>query len=374
MMVASFPVTVQDSGWQLIPRTRFVMSGGFFYRVLKSMEAAGVPDPYNRPTCFNNYERRYGGHDLNGKTIAIFRESGLGDHLIVTALCGYLRWRFPKATIEVYGSDRSYDAWCNNTEARFIPMLPSFEGLTRSDCHYHLLMEGMMESDLEFDQPNTYDSLYTVAGFNPKTIGPEWKRPRLFMGPDDEKGFEAWDKERRKESIGKYVLVHWNPSGAVRMYPPELYHQVILKLAEYLDVVVVGQSHPDMPPPHYVKHERIHYYYDKCARWRHLLPQIAMASAIVCPDSSVGHAAACWPDVPVISLWGAFGPADRVLYYKNHFPIVGEGCPHSCKQQYSLLPTYLCKDSPFHSPDSPWCGKMASIQPETVIKAVLAKL
>jgi hypothetical protein len=44
-------------------------------------------------------------------------------------------------------------------------------------------------------------------------------------------------------------------------------------------------------------------------------------SCIVCPDSVLGHIAAAFPALPVVSLWSSFRPADRVEPYRNHRPI-----------------------------------------------------
>lgn len=385
MVICSFENAIRDSatGWTLIPRTRYVLSGGTHLRYLNDLRTQGKPEPHNRTAHFNNYLVPYCAHDLTGKTLAIYRESGLGDHLIVTALCAYLKHRWPLAKIEVYGSERSYDAWCFNQDATFTPAPPTFEALDTSRkegttrCDFHIVGEGWMEADLHHDQPNCYDAMYRVCGFDPDQIEAKWKVPRIYWGPEDQQAELEW---LRGKPAHRYVLCHWNPSGALRMYPPPQYEEAMLRLAEHVHVVIVGDRHPAVPAPDEARlcaHPNITSYYGKTSRWRDLLPMIANAACVLCPDSSVGHVAASWSKVPVVSAWGPFSPNDRVKYYPNHHPVLNAfACPHSpCRQQYSAVPHHLCQHAEgYQGAAEKYCSALRAIPPQKVVEAVLEQL
>ena len=371
MLIASFNEPFHLAGWNIQPRTRYVVSHFFYESIAKQCEANKTTHWLGTVSNFASYARPYAGQNLNGRRLAVYRERGLGDNLMITALCGYIKHLYPDAAIDVYTQPIAAPAWIGNEEVRLnLSNPPTFDGIQRTE--YHLLLEGLFESDTEPDQRCAYDTYLHVAGFDPKRVGPEWKRPRLFLCGEDQNSFAEWSQKRPV----RYVMWHWNPSGAVRMYPPALAQEAILRLAEHVDVVVCGDHNsPDIPPPVLREHPRIHSYVGTMGHWRFLFPVIAHAACVVAPDSSVAHAAECWPDVPVVGLWGPFSPDDRVKYYRNHHALTSNVCPYApCRQQYKDLPRAKCRGAEGYAGDDvqKYCRVMEAIPPQAIVDKVLS--
>jgi ADP-heptose:LPS heptosyltransferase len=92
-------------------------------------------------------------------------------------------------------------------------------------------------------------------------------------------------------------------------------------------------------------------------------------SCIVCPDSVLGHIAAAYSEIPVISLWSSFSPADRIASYPNHKPIYNAIKCSPCRaheqtgnpKDYRGCPHTSCND---------YCAGLRNISPERIVKAV----
>lgn len=352
MIIVSYRSSLSISTWTLAPRARYVVSNGFYNRRLAELTQKGLSDQVLSSSSISDYERRYAGHDLNGKSLLIYRECGIGDHLFVTALTAFLKHLYPQAYIAVHGFGGSAPSWKYSQHADFVGQPPTFDALRRFD--YHLMLENMLESDNEQEQPNCYDALFQFAGFDPRKVPAEFKRPSLFLGPEDHAVYELW-KQAMPE---RYILWHWNPSGRVRMYPKDLSVQAINELANHVDVVMVGDSTGEDAPPVFDS-PRIHSYVGQTKEWRHLLPMIQHSQLVICPDSSVLHAAATMRK-PTLGLWGSFGPQDRALYYPKHKAISGaSSCPYApCRAQFDKLPVQMCQSAEGWTPEERYCRAM----------------
>ena len=118
---------------------------------------------------------------------------------------------------------------------------------------------------------------------------------------------------------------------------------------------------------------------NKTKTFRDLIPVIEKASLVICPDSSILHLTACFPNVPVISLWGLFHPQDRALYYDNQMALFNQGvCPHApCRDHNFKLPLEQCKDAkgaPKEKSEIKYCQVLASIDPDQIVKFAEEKM
>jgi ADP-heptose:LPS heptosyltransferase len=373
MFISSFRIPINAGGWFFSPLARYVTSDSMFNKMVQQMEAQGQKDIVASWSSFNSYERRYAAQDLNGRRLAIYRESGFGDNMIVSGLCRHIKSLYPKAQIDVYGLPHVQEVWLNNPDATQYPCPPLFDAMRNYD--YHLFLEGMIENDNEPDQANAYDALYQVAGFFPKDVPTDHKRPHLVMGQIDEKHLAEWDARRPD----RYVLWHWNPSGCVRMYPPDKSDLTILGLAELgHTVVIIGNTNNEegIPMPN-IEGTRIINLINQTKSWRELLAMIRRAQLVIAPDSSITHAAAAYPEVPCIGLWGAFDPNDRAKYYENHLAIEASyACPSApCRAQHGQLPRHKCAQAKLYSgDDEKWCAAMKAIDPLDIINAAIPYL
>jgi hypothetical protein len=90
------------------------------------------------------------------------------------------------------------------------------------------------------------------------------------------------------------------------------------------------------------------------------------AKVVVAPDSMMVHVAGS-QNVPCVGLWGAFGPATRMKYYKNHHAIHNKQvCPHApCSHYLGNFPKYC---PPRQNRNV--CEVMAAIDPAQVIEGI----
>lgn len=309
----------------IFPFVRYVMPDG----VARDIEAE-ILHQYPHATYtlshFNSYERRTDcSQPLGKKRIAIYRHGAIGDTLISTALVSWLRRRNPQAVLDVYCRPKNVELW-HGVGARAMPGYPTFDALTRYDGH--LMFENMLECDSEPDQGCAIDAQFRFCGIDPTTVPDEEKVPVVVEKGDD--ALESFQSSR-----GTYILLHTNASNPNRNYPHNVALMDALALA-FPDhhVVAVGDGCGVYP------------------RFRNLIPIVKNAALVICPDSSVGHLAAAFPSVPVISLWGLFHPNDRVKYYRNHHPLSAfEACPHApCRSHMHSLPLEKCRDAASNGP------------------------
>ncbi len=371
LTISAWNYGLNAGGWKFSPRCRYVISDSLFRRMVEDMEKQGKTDSVASWSCFNSYERRYGGQDLNGRRLAIYRENGFGDSLMVTGLAGYLKHTYPQCTIDVYGMPRVFEAWLYNQDANFLDVPPPFDSINNG-YDYHLFFEGMIENDNEPEQTNSYDTFLRFAGIYPKDVPANFKRPQLYWGESDELAESEWLKLRPARD---YAVLHWNPSGMARMYPPELSRKVVTLLAERMDVVIVGNTEGTIEPPN-LDVSGVHDWTNKTPNFRGLMPMIKHARAVICPDSSVLHLATAFPDVPMVSLWGSFHPNDRAKYYRSNTSLESfHVCPSApCRAQRSELPHNRCQQAKGYTEGTIYCTAMAAITPERVVETVLSKL
>lgn len=334
------------------PNTRYVINESLFNRMRDK-----DPTIEARVSIYNAFEKRYCGQDLNGKRLLIYRPKSIGDQLITTALVAYLKDRFPKCVIDYYCEPSVVDLW-NGIPVHVSPTPIVFDSARLYD--YTLFLEGLYENNLEPDQDDCYTTMFRYSGFD--RVDPKWKKPHLVFREEEL-------KRPGNAPEGPYILVQWESSAVYRSYPPNELARLCASLADHHPVVIVGQ----FPYP-YVHHKNVLDLRMKTKRFRDLVPWVKNAGVILCPDSSVGHLAACFPDVKCVSLWGSYDPNDRVKYYPNHVPLMMDKiCPHSpCRVGLvKAPPRQLCAKAPNDVPQNWTCCQIRAIPPELIQKTLL---
>lgn len=186
----------------------------------------------------------------------------------------------------------------------------------------------------------------------------------------------------------KYLVYHMAAANPVRTYPPELgakflnlFHR---EFREWI-IKIVGRNDRvnRLEPGNNINEEEVLKQHLEIGPWiecpetknfNELKPIIRNAGLVVCPDSSISHLVAAYPEVPAISLWGPFHPDDRAKYYTNHTKLFGSGCDHApCRCHDFQLPINKCRlggDGPWLMAGDKtlgWCNALGSIQPETIL-------
>jgi len=357
------------------PKTRYVVSDSELDTIL-----CGVYKNEVKWSHLASFERRYGGQDLNGKSVIIYRHNAWGDQLIASALPRYLKILYPQSTIHLYCHPDVMSLWAGNPfmEGSAVPLPIHFDALQQYD--YHILFEGMLEGNSEHDQGCCYDDMFSFCGL--EGVSDEFKRPFVLPSPEDYK----FVQEAGLDLTGDYVVYHLSPANPNRCYPPEQGGMAVTRILDELkkDVIVVGVD-PDgkLMKEFYkglavVPEQKAGQFINmvnKTDTFRDLIPIIEHANALVCPDSSVLHLSACFPETPVVSLWGLFGPHTRAKYYVNNYPIFKkETCPYApCFDHNFHLPVEYCikaKGSPNKTTDVEWCQVLKSIEPDEIYEMV----
>lgn len=333
-------------------------------------------------SSFNSYERRYGGQDLNGKSVCIYRHSAWGDQLIASAVPRFLKAQFPQAKIHLFSHASVHSLWDGNpfVEGSALPLPIPFDAVVRG-YDYHVFYEGMLEGNSEPDQNNCYDDMFAFIGFRDVPYG--YKRPHIERRPED----YLFVRQKLGWSYRKpYVLYHMSPANPNRCYPFNLAFELIAEIPKRFPsqrVVVVGttdrhnKAHQEREQDFRGKLAMLSHVedlVDKLPAFRDMIPLVEEASAVICPDSSVLHLAATVPGVPVLGLWGLFDWRDRAKYYPNHIPLAGEegACPFApCRDHNFFLPEEKCKQSElFKAYHGAYCSSLASISPEKILAAL----
>jgi len=357
------------------PFTRYIVSD---YESLILAEQARFTE-WTR-SSFNPYERRYGGQDLNGKRVCIYRHTAYGDQLMISAVPYYLKTLFPDAMLHLYCDPGVLDMWRNNffLGGSAIPIPISFDVARSYD--YHIFYEGMLENNGEPDQNNCYDDFFGMIGLT--AVPDRFKRPHIVIRSEDGELARALGLDL----TGKYLVYHLDPANKNRCYPPKkgmAFIEMFLDEDEFCDwkVYIVGKVREDESwKREYLeclpKRPNVIDLVGKTKSFRTLIPIVQRASLVVCPDSSVMHLTACFPDVPQITLWGLFHPDDRAKYYPNHYPLTKFGvCPIApCHNHEFTLPLHNCTKSRGWVDGQQYCQALNAIEPGDIMDKAMEVL
>ena len=321
-------------------------------------------------SSFNPYERRYGGQDLKGKRVAIYRHTAFGDQLMMSCLPRYLKTLYPTCTIGYYCSPEMCDLWRGNpfVDNSALPLPIPFDVARSYD--YHIFFEGMLENNGEHDQNCCYDDFFGFVGLN--DVPSQYKRP--FVAPLPEDYCRAKDLQDFVRGT-PYMVYHLTPANRNRCYPPKngfKFIQMFLRDKPDWKVLIVGKNSEDYLrdlPWGMVDHPRVMNAVNKTNNFRDMIPILEKADLLVAPDSSVMHMAASF-HTPTISLWGLFHPHDRVAYYPNHHALTSfEACPSApCHNHEFELPKHDCKKASNWDEGAGYCAALSAIEPERILE------
>jgi ADP-heptose:LPS heptosyltransferase len=336
-------------------------------------------------SSFNCYHERPVPPSGAAPNVLLYRHAAFGDQLIATAIARYVKATWPDCRLDIATSAHVASLWTGLADSAISIPMP-LEAVRSYD--WHLFYDEMFESNSHPDQGNGYDDFYRWIGIRPETVADEFKRPWVQILDSDYRLYRGFQPHLQP---GRYLVYQLQASNPVRTYPPELAAQFIRRwVAERPDwpVVIVGQNErqKNRAFPNESRDElsvlldgirghggTVANLVGETKGFRETFPIVANAGLVVCPDSSIGHLAAAFPAVPVVSLWGAFAPNDRVRYYANHHPLTGHrACPHApCRSHLFTLPRWQCREAAgnWHLPDAGYCNALASITPDAIFEA-----
>ena len=321
-------------------------------------------------SSFNSFERRYGGQDLSGKKLLVYRHNAFGDQLMISALPRYIKSLYPDSIIHVYCVPSMLPLWLGNSYVGYtaIPIPIPFDLHDMYD--YHLMFEGMLENNSERDQSCSYDDMFAYAGLS--SVSDRWKRPYVAELPEDYVQFNKYREDGR--IADNFVIYHAAPANMNRAYPPKKGAEVCRILAEEMgQVIVLGLDKEDSYRYQFTG-DGVLNLINEVPSFRSIIPFIKESRCVICPDSAIMHLAACFEEVPVVSLWGVFHPNDRAKYYNNNTPLDAfDWCAKApCRDHNFYLPEDNCKKS--IDWDKHYCSALSHIPIKIIVNTVLSKL
>ena len=349
-----------------------------------SLEEAGAKHGFAvRVSSLGHYTRHYSGQDLAGKTLVTWRGHGIGDQMVWAGMLQILNQRRPGGRILYYFDPRLTPLWRDLDGLPFEPRplpIPFDDVWTKAD--YHLLGEGLVESDKEPDQPSMWDGHLRFAGLDPAAILACHQRPLVPINAEDRDLADKWRHDHGLALDRKdLVLWHLAATSQIRSLHPErtraVLSDVCAALADSAQIVLIGsRSQIELYRP-FPACANLHVADDISLRTGFAL--LESASALVAPDSCFGHAAAAL-DIPCVSLWASFAPADRVAPYRSHYPIYFPGDCGPCRSHEAAHARLLrngasCLDRldpnsmgcPLPNRTSPWCAQLSQIPASAII-------
>lgn len=366
MKIISIEEMVRVDSVSLFPMVRYVLPDDVARSLVGEVMKKNVGYTIS---SFNAFERRYSGQEKG--RLAFFRHTAWGDQLMASAVINTIKELKPNLRVDVFCSQTVLSMWDGIAKAYPSPM--HFDAMRH--YNYHAFYEGMLENNGEPDQANAIDDMLGYIGIDPAEVPDRLKVPVIHESIHDFK--ELNDLNLKKVKDMPYVLIQLQASNPNRTYPYAHTLKLVLLLLETTDlsVVLVGQEKDASVMHPYDKvfelhPERFINLVNKITHFRSHVPLVKFSKACVTPDSSFGHLAAAFPNVPTVSLWGLFNPNDRVKYYKNHHPLVGfDVCPHApCHNHEFKLPQAKCKDATNATMgEQKYCNALRSITPEMIM-------
>jgi glycosyl transferase family 9 (putative heptosyltransferase) len=287
------------------------------------------------------------------RRVLFYRNRGVGDQLIISAIGKFFR--------EVLGADvrqlcdRVHETlWACNPYIANVPLSvplhldavwrakgrPFFDGA--------FFIESVSEWDVDSEQPNVYDRLYSVVGIDPATVPIKYKRPVFMLHADDDDKRSAWLRANGQQhaALGRYITVQLRAANNVRSVPPHIAIKVLQaasEVAQKKDLSVLVTDDRPLAPETALAIGQLKRVFDvagKIPTVRLFGSLIGGSAAVVGPDSSALHFAAAF-ETPALGIWGPFAPDARCKYYPN---------------QIHLFHDELCLNAPCYNymPDLPY--------------------
>jgi ADP-heptose:LPS heptosyltransferase len=284
------------------------------------------------------------------KRILFYRNRGIGDQLGASCLSRFFTEKLGAKCFQLV--DRLHEhLWVGNPfisgmPARFplsIDSLLRFKG--RPFYDYFISMESVAEWNTEPEQANFYDTMFSLAGFDPSNVPNDYKRPVWGTLPEDDQALAKW---KEKFGItGDYIVLQLRATNLGRTPPDKALDVVLERLSDIgLPILCLDDQR--------LSEEMIEIgsKYPNAKNVAGTIQGVRLYGSIICgskltvgPDSSAIHFAAT-AGVPCIGMWGPFSPESRAKHYPNHYPIYNPSlCPNApCFNFMPTLPAHKCPE------------------------------
>lgn len=382
-----------DETWYLNPVRRYVLNARHIAKIEGYVNTLSeLPgSPYYKPLM--------AGHRINGCRIFVerFRDRGVGDLLFLTGPLAFMHHvTGGDVRVNVYAfSDRG--AVLQNSQ--YLEHGTVFVGPTHYDDFQHYdyqwLVNSVTESNMECDQLNVYDALYTQIGVKPEQVDPKFKRPYVTINAQEETDlyafFHSTWSERKFDlrRTGYYVLAPLTHSP-MRTAPYQMWLDLAKELTQRRPVFFIGRTDMalpdlDMSAGQFILKSQecgiqVISLLEKRLNLRSVMALISKATAFVGLDSGPLYMAqGC--RVPAVSLWGPHDPGVRIGYDSDYMDLAvwnEQFCRNSPCFAYGNFPASKCPDGAAQVLCQPLRGttvedvvqKIAAIESKRVYRAL----
>jgi hypothetical protein len=265
--------------------------------------------------------RHWYGEPLAGKHLLLHCAMGIGDEFIAARLAAIIKRVHGAGKVTFACFSTHHDFWPAPAELPFalIGEIVPFADWCAAD--FHVAHEGWWESFKAPDQPDVWATMERACGIS---IAPTDRVPLVPIVPDSvvtrtAETLDAWLKGR--------PLVLWAlaASSRIRSYAPFETFQAMRKLVAKTGCGIVAIAHPQQVEEYGVESGEDVTVYSAGVPGMIALIKLAAGrqpgAVLVSPESAAVHVAACYPALPVVSLWSSFDPAKRIAAYHNNTPI-----------------------------------------------------
>lgn len=326
----------------------YIMSDIFLEKLLRLYPGfVGLEIPFAE--IYNKYE----GQDLNNKKIMMLRHGGGGDILFMLTGASELRRIYPNMYLGAAISQQ-YEPIVRGSIVEKVYSMPL--ALDKwNEYHYHLIFEGVIESNREAKEYNSYDLFMKEMGLDITKVNPENKIPSIDIFPSEID--EVKDKISYINDSSKKIGIQIETSSPIRNYPP---HNYIIIASELIKkgykVFFFGGELQDKLATLLVQKIGVRSYNATSSSLRDSIVLASFMDCFIAPDSMFIHIAGALR-IPVIGIYGPFLSELRMKYFKN---AIGIDASTTCSPCFLHGHHYCPKGSP-----SP-CFSL--IKPELVIK------
>src|SRR5258708_680543 len=326
-----------------------------------------------------------------GARVAFFRNRGIGDQLILSALPRYFTEVLGAKTY-VISSAHHAQLWEGNRYTFNSPIrIPcNLDRTLYSKNPFYqgfFCFESVCEWDNDPEQDNVYDRMFSMCGIDPWRVADKWKRPHYELRKGEADELQQYlatnislDPVKFPEWPARdYFVCQALATNAPRCPPFHVIEKVLSAADEHamkLGIPILC-LHSEALPPELVK---ILGQFPSCVNLAGQVPSIrgyaavlARARLIIGPDSSALHFAAAFQDpVPAIGLWGPFSPESRTKYYPNQLHLYHpDRCSNApCFNWMPDLPVNKCPNGDKQQ----FCEPFDGIGTEEVYSAIKALL
>jgi len=289
--------------------------------LLRDIMSAGGPNLFASIREFetSGIYNKYKGQNLDGKRICIWRTGGMGDLCWLTPYFKKIKELYPTSKI-IFGCGIQYsDVMAVHPLIDEFHCLP-IETKVLLTCDYHLMFEGIVESNPNAAFHNCYDLFGEYFSIKLEDFE---KVPNLPLLEKNKTYFQ--------ESSSKFITIddpikigiHLKTSSMVRNVSSSLWTKLVYalldlhpKICVYLigspEDADVGNNIPFLEK----SHGRLFPFFQITRGFLDTVACISEMDLVLGPDSSALHVAAAFQK-PMIGFYGAFNGLLRLKYYKN---------------------------------------------------------